>query len=132
MSSGIVSCDLYCFKVAVLVLVREYCVARLAQLGLSAHPTSSYDSATPFTAQQCKDFCLLSLELVQCYDLSWEEFELIVEPGLYNLSPKVITEFISHLTQIVKDGPSGLLDLAESLEKLLMEPSKGKPMIRYS
>jgi len=99
-------------------------------LGLTSNPVSVYDANAPFTAQQCKDFCLLSLELVQCYDLAWEEFELILEPGLYNLSRVVVTEFYTHLNQIVKDGPSGLLDLGESLEKLLMEPTKGKPMIR--
>lgn len=112
------------------MLVREYCIARLAQLGLTSHPCSVYDVSAPFTAQQCKDFCLLALELIQCYDLPWEEFELILEPGLYNLNHKVISEFITHLNQLVKEGPSGLLDLGESLEKLLMEPPKGKPMIR--
>ena len=116
------------FKVAVLVFVREYCTARLAQLGMSPH--SHYNSLPPFTPQQCKDFCLLSLELIQCYDVTWEDFDIILEPGRYDLHPKIITEFVQSLHQIVKDGASGLLDLGESLEKLLMEPAKGKPMIR--
>ncbi|KAK4001984.1 anaphase-promoting complex subunit 5 isoform X1 [Daphnia magna] len=116
------------FKIAVLVFIREYCTARLAQLGMSPH--SHYNSIPPFSSQQCKDFCLLSLELIQCYDVTWEDFEIILEPGHYNLSTKIISEFTRSLHQIVKDGASGLLDLGESLEKLLMEPAKGKPMIR--
>ncbi|XP_057377041.1 anaphase-promoting complex subunit 5-like [Daphnia carinata] len=116
------------FKIAVLVFIREYCTARLAQLGMSPH--SYYNSIPPFSSQQCKDFCLLSLELIQCYDVTWEDFEIILEPGHYNLSTKIISEFTRSLHQIVKDGASGLLDLGESLEKLLMEPAKGKPMIR--
>lgn len=116
------------FKVAVLVFVREYCTARLAQLGMTPH--SHYNSIPPFTPQQCKDFCLLSLELIQCYDVTWEDFEIILEPGHYDLHRKIVTEFTQCLHQIVKDGASGLLDLGESLEKLLMEPAKGKPMIR--
>lgn len=116
------------FKVAVLVFVREYCTARLAQLGMSPH--SPYNSLPPFSLQQCKDFCLLSLELIQCYDVTWEDFEIILEPGHYDLHQKIVTEFTQNLHQIAKEGSSGLLDLAESLEKLLMEPAKGKPMIR--
>lgn len=117
------------FKVAVLVLVKEYCTARLAQLGF-AGPAVDPEAAVQFSPQQCKDFCLLSLELIQCHDITWEEFEIILEPGQYSLSEKTISEFISNLFGIAKDGASGLLDLAESLEKLLMEPVKGKPMIR--
>lgn len=116
------------YKVAVLVFIREYCTARLSQLGFSSH--SHYDSLPAFTPQQCKDFCLFSLELIQCYDITWEEFEIILEPGPYNLCLEVIAEFQRNLHQLVKDGPSGILDLAETLEKLLMEPAKGKPMIR--
>ena len=117
------------FKVAVLVLVKEYCTARLAQLGF-ASPVVDPEAAVQFTPQQCKDFCLLALELIQCHDITWEEFEIILEPGQYSLSKKTISEFVSNLFGIAKDGASGLLDLAECLEKLLMEPVKGKPMIR--
>ena len=116
------------FKIAVLIFVKEYCSARLAQLGLSTH--SNYDVTGPFSPQQCKDFCLLSLELIQSYDVTWEEFEIILEPGQYNLSQKIVSEFIKNIHQIAKDGAPGILDLGESLEKLLMEPAKGKPMIR--
>ena len=117
------------FKIAVLVLIKEYCTARLAQLGF-AGPAVDPEAAIEFSPQQCKDFCLLALELIQCHDITWEEFEIILEPGQYSLSEKTISEFISNLFGIAKDGASGLLDLAESLEKLLMEPVKGKPMIR--
>ena len=116
------------FKIGVLVFVREYCTARLSQLGLSAH--SNYDGTGPFTSQQCKDFCLLSLELIQSYDVTWEEFEIILEPGQYHLSQKIVAEFVKNLHRIAKDGAPGILDLGDSLEKLLMEPAKGKPMIR--
>lgn len=116
------------FKVAVLVFIREYCTARLSQLGFSSH--SLYDSLPLLSPQQCKDFCLFSLELIQCYDITWEEFEIILEPGHYNLCPQVVDEFLRNLREVVKDGPSGLSNLAESLEKLLMEPAKGKPLIR--
>lgn len=66
-------------------------------------------------------------------DVTWEEMEqIILDPaGPYDLSRKVVGEFFSNFNQIVKDGTSGLLDLGESLEKLLMEPAKGKPMIRF-
>ena len=77
------------FKIAVLIFVKEYCSARLAQLGLSTH--SNYDVTGPFSPQQCKDFCLLSLELIQSYDVTWEEFEIILEPGQYNLSQKIVS-----------------------------------------
>ena len=116
------------FKVAVLVLLREYCTARLTQLGLAG--ISDGDSNINFSPQQCKDFCLLTLELIQSHDITWEEFEIIMEPGQYNLSEKVVSDFVSGLFKVAKDGASGLLDLGESLEKLLMEPAKGKPMIR--
>ena len=116
------------FKVAVLVLVREYCTARLSQLGFAG--VTDHEATVHFSPQQCKDFCLLALELIQCHDITWEEFEMILEPGQYSLSEKTVSEFIANLFLIAKDGASGLLDLAESLEKLLMEPVKGKPMIR--
>ena len=111
------------FKVAVLVFVREYCTARLAQLGMSPHSRYNFIQA-PFSPQQCKDFCLLSLELIQCYDVTWEDFEIILEPGHYNLIAAIVSEFTQSLHQIVKDGASGLLDLGESLEKLLWNQPK--------
>jgi hypothetical protein len=114
------------FKVAVLVFIREYCTARLRQLGL----VFDLDTGVHLSPQQCKNFCLLSLELIQCYDITWEEFEVVLEPGNYNLHPQIVQEFMTSVHQIAKNGATGLLNLAQNLENLLIEPTKGKPMIR--
>lgn len=111
-----------------MVFIREYCSARLRQLGLVFDMERQVE--TVLNAQQCKDFCLLSLELIQCYDITWDEFEGILQPGNYNLHPSIVEEFFQGVRQIAKSGATGLLNLAQNLENLLIEPTKGKPMIR--
>ena len=116
------------YKISVLVFISQYCTTRLRHI--DAERTSGAPKVKPLKPSQCKSFCLLALELIQCYEVAWEELESIFDPDLYDLDPGIVEMFIENLKDVQKNGVNGLLNLAQNLENLLIEPAKGKPMIR--
>lgn len=115
-------------KIAVVLLIREFCVlkvkARTDQL--LKYDDGSFFSVEP---QHRRDFCMLVLKLIQCPDLELNELRAILSSGAYTLLTTHLQNFEKKLLEAHQKGVASILDLIQSLGRLMVEPSHMAPPI---
>ncbi|KAJ9592635.1 hypothetical protein L9F63_015690, partial [Diploptera punctata] len=84
-----------------------------------------FDDGTQFSLepQYRRDFCILVLKLIQCPDLELNELQAMLTSGKYNLLPAHMQSFEKKLMEIYQKGVGSILDLVQSMQRLLVEPS---------
>lgn len=115
-------------KIAVVLLIREFCLlkAKARTDQLVKHEDGSVFTVEP---QHRRDLCMLVLKLIQCPDLELNELRAIMSSGKYALLTAHVQNFDKKLVEILQKGVSSILDLIQSLRRLMVEPSHMVPAI---
>ncbi|KAK8787280.1 hypothetical protein V5799_022946 [Amblyomma americanum] len=100
-------------KLALLVLVSEYCRVKTRR---HAEPNEE-----PWThsSQQCRDFAILSLKLLQSPDIAFSELLATLRSVLH---PRTLDLFSRELSTIRDSGVAGIMDYVPNLDDLLTDP----------
>lgn len=109
-------------KLALLVLISEYCRVKAC-----LHIESS-EEPWRHTSQQCRDFAILSLKLLQSPDMALSELLALLRSVLH---PKTLGLFTRELSTIRDSGVAGIMDYAPNLDNLLSNPVAGGPTVLH-
>lgn len=109
-------------KLALLVLISEYCRVKT---GLHIE---SNEEPWRHTSQQCRDFAILSLKLLQSPDIAFSELLATLRSVLH---PKTLDLFSKELSTIRDAGVAGIMDYAPNLDNLLSSPVASGPTVLH-
>lgn len=109
-------------KLALLVLVSEYCRVKMRR-----HVEPNEESWS-HTSQQCRDFAILSLKLLQSPDVPLSDLLAALRPVLH---PKTLDLFTSELAIIRDAGVAGIMDYVPNLDNLLADPVASTPAVLH-
>ncbi|CAH0749049.1 unnamed protein product [Diatraea saccharalis] len=113
-------------KIAVVAFIREYGLLKIEE---------KQNKDCVVAPKYRKDFCILSLKLIQCPDMEFKELETLLTDGRYNLLSVHLQNFCVRLQNIYVNGISALMDCVTStVDKLMIEPNETNPCVitRYS
>ncbi|CAH0404756.1 unnamed protein product [Chilo suppressalis] len=113
-------------KIAVVAFIREYGLLKIEE---------KQKEDCVVAPKYRKDFCILSLKLIQCPDMEFKELEALLTDGRYNLLSVHLQNFCVRLQNIYVNGISALMDCVTStVDKLMIEPNETNPCVitRYS
>lgn len=109
-------------KLALLVLVSEYCRVKMRRhVEPSEEPWSH-------TSQQCRDFAVLSLKLLQSPDVPLSDLLAALRPVLH---PKTLDLFTKEMAIIRDAGVAGIMDYVPNLDNLLADPVAATPAVLH-
>uniref|UniRef100_A0A224YTI0 Anaphase-promoting complex subunit 5 n=1 Tax=Rhipicephalus zambeziensis TaxID=60191 RepID=A0A224YTI0_9ACAR len=109
-------------KLAMLVLVSEYCRVKMRR---HVEPN---EEPWSHTNQQCRDFAVLSLKLLQSPDVQLSNLLAALRPVLH---PKTLDLFTKEMAVIRDAGVAGIMDYVPNLDNLLADPVAATPAVLH-
>ncbi|XP_064459588.1 anaphase-promoting complex subunit 5-like [Ornithodoros turicata] len=110
-------------KLALLVLVREYCRVKTGQ------HRGQGEEAWSHTNKQCRDFAITTLNLLQSPDMSLSQLAERVKEILH---PQTYELFVGALKTLYEGGVAGVMDYIPQLDTLLADPNMTTAVLHKS
>lgn len=109
-------------KLAMLVLVSEYCRVKMRR------HVKPNEEPWSHTNQQCRDFAVLSLKLLQSPDVPLSDLLAALRPVLH---PKTLDLFTEEVAIMRDSGVAGIMDYVPNLDNLLADPVAATPAVLH-